>query len=310
MRSKLARYMTNLEHFATVVEVGGISAASSLLGLTQPALSRSIMRLEEVLGMKVLERSPRGIVPTEGGRALVEHVSMAIAELNKVMAISEVHRGQNDGFITCGAGSLSMNHILPQAISASKRKLGKLQINLVEGRTPELLHQLKSGELDLVLGIEQDATLYPDLQGERLLTETFQFCVRASHPLAQKPKLGLRDIATADRLVMPVLKSSPVERALNAQLSRKGIELNDHRVETFSHAVMRHLVYKDDYIAFCSSVWFADDIKSDSLQVLNGDWENPTFGTLLYRRTDDAMTPWLSYFINEIRTAAGEIKAM
>ena len=308
MRSKLSRYMTNLEHFATVVEYGNISAASSVLGITQPALTRSIMRLEEVLGTRLLHRSARGVSPTECGTAMLDHIHAAESELNKALAVVQAIRGDNEGRINCGAGSVSMNHILPTAVSRTKRRLGKVQINLVEGRTHELLYKLKNRELDLVLGIEQPDGLFADLISERLLEEEFNFCVRAGHPLASQPELNFSDLVSREQLVMPVLSSSPVERALNLELSRHGCELGDHRVETLSHAVMRHLVYEDDYVAFCSSIWFRDDIRSGSLKVLKGNWDLPQFGTMLFRRSGEVTTPWLSFFINEIRSAAVELR--
>jgi LysR family transcriptional regulator, pca operon transcriptional activator len=309
MQSKLARYMTNLEHFATVVEYGNISAASTVLGITQPALTRSIMRLEDVLGIQVLHRSARGVSPTDCGKALMEHILAADAELNKALAVVQAMRGINDGRINCGGGSVSMNHILPAAVSRARRKLGKIQINLIEGRTQELLFKLKTGELDLVLGIEQGDNLFADLHSESLIDEQFQFCVRAGHSLTRETNLNLSVVVGQDHLVMPVLKSSPVERALNLELSRLGCALSEHRVETLSHAVMRHLIYQDGYVAFCSSIWFGDDIRSGALQVLKGNWGIPAFATLLFRRSGNVMTPWLSYFINEIRTAASECRS-
>ncbi|WP_168787916.1 LysR family transcriptional regulator [Paraburkholderia aromaticivorans] len=309
MRSKLSRYMINLEHFATVVEYGNISAASSVLGITQPALTRSIMRLEEVVGTQLLHRSARGVSPTECGKAMIDHIHAAESELNKALAVVQAIRGDNEGRISCGAGSVSMNHILPTAVSRTKRRIGKVQFNLVEGRTYELLYKLQNCELDLVLGIEQADGQFADLISERLLEEEFYFCVRAGHPLASQSELNFSDLVGREQLVMPVLSSSPVERALNLELSRHGCELGDNRVETLSHAVMRHLVYEDDYIAFCSSIWFRDDIRSGALKVLKGDWDFPQFGTLLFRRSGDVTTPWLSYFINEIRSAAVELRS-
>jgi DNA-binding transcriptional LysR family regulator len=306
MHSKLARYMINLEHFATVVEFGNISAAASVLCITQPALTRSIMRLEDVLDIQLLHRSARGVSPTECGRALMEHIQVADAELNKALAVAQAMRGINDGCINCGGGSVSMSHILPAVISRARRKLGKIQINLFEGRTQELLFKLKTGELDLVLGIEQGDNLFPELSSEHLVDEQFLFCVRASHPLARETNVSLGDIVCQDLLVMPVLKSTPVERALNLELSRWGCVLSEHRVETMSHAVMRHLVYQDGYVAFCSSIWFGEDIRSGALQVLKGNWNNPAFATMLFRRSGDVPTPWLSYFIDEIKRAASE----
>lgn len=304
MRSKLARYMINLEHFSTVVQYGNISAASSVLAITQPALTRSIMKLEEVLNVQVLNRSSRGVTPTECGKALLEHIHNAETELNKAMAVVQAIRGVNDGRINCGAGAVSMNHILPGAVSRATRKLDKIRINLVEGRTKELLHRLKNCELDLVLGIEQTDNFFSDLSSERLVEEQFHFCVRAGHRLADAQQVTLASLVNEEHLVIPVLESTPLENALNVELANHGCELGECCVETLSHAVMRQLIYEDDYVAFCSSIWFKDDIRSGALKVLEGDWQTPSFGTMLFRRQTDTTPPWMDYFVNEIKSAA------
>lgn len=303
--------MVNLEHLAVVAEYQSISAASSVLAITQPALTRSIMRLEDVLGMRMLERSPRGVTLTECGKALVEHVHAATVELNKALTAVQAIRGVNEGRINCGAGGIGMAHILPIAVSRAKRKLDKVQINLFEGRTPELLYKLKNCELDLVLGIEQpDDDLFANLICEPLVGEEFHFCVSARHQLAGQQNLDIRDLMSRERIVIPMLAATPLEKSLNLELSRHGCELGEYRVETVSQAVMRKLIYEDDYVALCSSIWFHDDIRSGVLKVLAGNWNSPKFDTMLFRRESKTKIPSsIFYFINEIKNSAKTLRS-
>lgn len=304
MRSKLARHMTNLEHLATVVEYGSISAAASVLAITQPALTRSVMRLEDILGVQLLHRSVRGVTPTACGKALLEHIVVAEAELNKAQAMIESIKDSNGKRIHCGAGSVSMNHILPKAVSSIRKNHGKINIQLIEGRTHELLLKLRSGELDVVLGIEQPDGLFSEFYSERLVQERFHFCVRADHPLLKKSGLSLCDILSQEKLVMPSLAGSLVERALGNELERLGCTLNTHPIETQSPAVIRHLVDQDAYVALCSSIWFDAEIRIGSMRILSGDWNLPAFSTLLFRRDGEVITPPLELFIEQVKDAA------
>lgn len=201
-----------------------------------------------------------------------------------------------------------MNHILPSAVSRAKRRLEKIRINLVEGRTHDLLRKLKNCELDLVLGIEQTDGLYSELHSERLVEEQFHFCVRAGHPLDNAQALLFSDLLRQERLVIPVLASTPLELAFNQELLAHDCKLGDDCVETLSPAVMRQLIYEDDYVAFCSSLWFRDDIRSGALKVLKGNWKTPQFGTMLFRRRDDMSSPWMSYFVDEIKAVAAGLR--
>lgn len=306
MRSKLAGYMTNLQYFATVAEYGNISAAASVLAITQPALTRSIMRLEDVLGVQLLHRSVRGVSPTACGKALLVHITAAEGELNKALALVQSIKDPNGRSISCGAGSVSMNHILPKAVSNIRKIHGKIKIKLLEGHTPDLLLKLRNGELDLVLGIEQADGLFSEFQSEDLVQEHFHFAARADHPLMRQDPLSLRDIMNQEKLAMPSFAGCLVEQALVGELERLGCELNVRRVETLSPAVIRHLVYQDDYVAFCSSIWFGEEIRSGTMKALHGDWNLPAFSTRLFRRGGDVITPPLEVFIQAVKDAASE----
>jgi DNA-binding transcriptional LysR family regulator len=308
MRTKLARYMTNLEHFATVVKYGNISAAASVLAITQPALTRSVMRLEDVLGVQLLHRLARGVKPTDCGKALLDYIDAAEAELVKAQAMIETMKGSSEGRINCGAGSVSMNHIVPVALSAMLKKQNRVHINLVEGRTPELLLKLRNGELDLVLGIEQPGELFNEFHSEHLLEERFHFCGVRRHVRPPHDPWQFKQLVAHEKLVTPVL-GGPLGRAMQAELERLGAVMTEHRVETLSYAVARHLVLHDDYIAFCSSVVFGEEMRSGAMQVLSGDWQFPGFGTRVFRRRDEVVPATLERFIDELHRAAAAYEA-
>lgn len=307
MRSRLTRYMINLEHFAAVVECGSISAASSALHLSQSALTRSIQRLEDILGTRLLYRMPRGVAATEAGQVLLRHVETVRAELDQAETSLQILKGRSNGKIACGAGSVSMSRILPPALGRIRKKLRMVQVNLTDGRTLDLLGKLRSGELDVVIGIEQPEAGNSDLRVERLVEERFGFFMRAGHPKAREGSWTLQSVVGQDKFVMPVLATSPVERVLDAELARLGCALNPHRIETLSLPVFSHLVLNDDYFAFSSSLIFEPELRNRSVRWLQGDWRFPPFATCLYRRKDDYETPNMKSFVDEIRWAAREI---
>ena len=304
MRSKLAPFMVNLDHFATVVEYGNISAAANVIAISQPALTRSIIKLEEVLDVQLLFRTPRGVEPTACGQALMEHIAAVRAELDKAYTSIQVIRGGIAGKINCGAGPVSMVRILPDAVSRVRQKYKKIQINLMEGRTSDLLTQLRSGKLDLVIGIEQNEAHMGDIQLERLVDEHFGVYVRRGHPELQRPTWRFEDIMRHEKFVMPSLSSSPVERAMQQALAQAGCELSAHRVESLSLAAVRHLVLVDDYIAFSSTLLLDNEIRSGEVVEIKGDWTFPSFATCIYRGRNPSRADILDYFIDEVRHAA------
>lgn len=301
MRSKLTRYMINLEHFAAVVEYGTISAASSALNLSQPALTRSIQRLEDVLGTRLLCRMPRGVSATEAGTVLLRHIASVRAELDQAETAVQIIKGRSNGRIACGAGSVTMSRILPQVLGRIRDKLKMVQVSLTDGRTLDLLAKLRSGELDIVIGIEQPEHGNSDLRCERLIEEHFGFFVRTGHPLVRDEPRSLNSIVSQEKFVMPILASSPVERALDCELERLGAVLNPYRIETLSLPVFSHLVLQEDYFALSSSLIFEAELRGRTVRWLSGDWHFPSFATCLYRRRNDYDSPSVKAFVNEVR---------
>lgn len=117
-------------------EYGSINRAAAPLGLSQPALTRSIGRLEEIVGAKLLHRTSRGVVPTEFGKALIKHVQAIDSELHQASTTIDLLKGNIDGVITCGAGPVSMFYLLPAAVNEFRKRWPRLHFRLVEGHTP------------------------------------------------------------------------------------------------------------------------------------------------------------------------------
>lgn len=300
---KLARYMINLEHLATAVKYGSISNAANVLAITQPALTRSIMRLEDILEVKLLLRTARGVIPTQAGVALLEHIAATDAELERAAETIRILKGESEGRVSCGAGSVSAHHLLPAAVSAIRKRRKNVMVSLIEARTYELLPKLQSGDLDIVIGIEQFDAVSADFINEPLIYETIGFIVRAGHPVFNCEEHALRDVVASDKLVLPGLASS-LGRALQAENKRLDCTLTQHRVETLSFSAIRHLVLQEDYVALASSLVFSAELQSQDVRILRGDWFFRPMTTSLYYRRSEIVPPLLGQFIAEIRLAA------
>ncbi|MFV9475050.1 LysR family transcriptional regulator [Advenella sp. RU8] len=307
MRSKLARYMINLQHFAAVVDYGSINAAASALAITQPALTRSIAKLEDVFQVPLLERSARGVRVTAYGHALLDPIASIQAEFHKIQNHMDIMKGASEGRINCGAGSVSMIHIIPPAVSLMLRSQEKVYINLMEGHTPELLQKLKRGELDIVIGIEQVDKNFSDLSSEFLIEEEYHFCVSSTNQI-DFTNWQFKDLIGHEKLVAPV-SSGQIGKAVEHERQRLGGTLNEHRIESSSHSVIRHLVLNDNYLAFCSSILFDQEIRSGAMKILKGNWHFPPFNTNIYRRRDEYAPANTDRFVHYLKAQAGKFKA-
>ncbi len=149
----------SLRHFVLVVQEGTITRAARRAHLTQPALSTSIQRLEETLGVKLLDRGRRGATPTAAGLALVVHARAALCAVEDGRrAVREV-AGLSSGEVRLGAGTTVCAYLLPRLTAAFQRRHPNVRLRLREATSTAVLEELDAGELDL--GIVTDERAEP-----------------------------------------------------------------------------------------------------------------------------------------------------
>jgi DNA-binding transcriptional LysR family regulator len=138
--------------FMTVARLGNLTLAAQRLNITQPALTKRLVTLEERLGVNLFDRKPRGMELTAAGRIYLRHASRIEQEYRQ--ASEEIGILENAGMETLrvGAGPLFHLRYVAQAFSAVRRRFPTLRLDLVARNNGETLPMLVAGELDLVLG--------------------------------------------------------------------------------------------------------------------------------------------------------------
>jgi len=181
-----------LRHFLAVYQHRSIGQAANALRLTQPALSKSLCRLERDLDVKLFERTPLGVVPTVFGESLALNARTITAELQQAeRALAEL-RGGGRGRVTVGIGPSMAHNLLPEVTIHLAEVYPDVRLAVVEGLVDELLPMLRRGEIDVAIG-SWPRTLDGDLAAETLFTDTIRVLAAANHPLARR-KAELTDL--------------------------------------------------------------------------------------------------------------------
>lgn len=148
-----------LRHLVAVCDHGSFTAAARHLGVSQPAVTTSIRRLEEAMGAELLVRSSSGARPTQAGRALLPWARRAIAAVEQgARAVADV-RGLRAGEVRIGAGATAATFLLPSLFRAFRTSYPGVRILLRESASDEVRHGVRTGALDLgvVTGPGDDA---------------------------------------------------------------------------------------------------------------------------------------------------------
>lgn len=181
----------DLRYLVAVAEERHFGRAAAACCVSQPTLSTQIRKLEEELGVQLLERQPRAVALTRVGADVVQCARDILREVDQIERIARNATDPEVGTIRLGAFPTLAPYLLPHVLGAVRARFPRLKLLLVEAKTDDLLHSLNAGKLDVALLAEPvaDAALH----AEPLFVEPFVFATPTDHPLA-----GARDLQAAD----------------------------------------------------------------------------------------------------------------
>jgi DNA-binding transcriptional LysR family regulator len=159
--------LRQLRTFLAVAETGSVSGAARSLNVTQPAASQQLRELERAFGVRLLDRAAGKMTPTAAGHALLGPARRAQGAIEDALGAMAAHRAGDSGRVRLGTGATACIHLLPPVLTAVKQLMPGLEIVIVTGNTPAMLHQLEAGNLDLAL-VTLPSRLSPSLTAMRL----------------------------------------------------------------------------------------------------------------------------------------------
>ena len=191
--------LRDLHYLLALAEHRHFGRAAEACFVSQPTLSTQIKKLEEELGVALVERTPRKILLTETGREIARRARSVLAEVDEIKAIAQRTRDPEAGTLRLGIFPTLGPYLLPHVIPLLRERLPRLELLLTEEKTEHVIHMLREGTLDagiLALPLHEDS-----LHSEFLFEEPFVLAVPDHHPLATHPRLKLDDLAN-ERLLL------------------------------------------------------------------------------------------------------------
>ncbi|ACL57318.1 LysR family transcriptional regulator [Methylobacterium nodulans] len=161
--------------------------AATVLGVRQPALSKSLHEIEDILQARLFDRHSRGVRPTEAGMVFVRAARRILAEVRRLDEEFDLLAAPGGGSVAVGVLPVAAAGMLPGALARLKATHPDIPIRLQQGRTEELLPLLASGELDFVVGRLYAPALPDQFLREPLRTEPISILARAEPPIFAGP---------------------------------------------------------------------------------------------------------------------------
>ena len=173
MDEKLLRY------FVVATEEGNVTRAAERLGISQPALSQQLRRLERDLQAVLLERSKRGVTPTSAGQAFLPYARRVLRELREARVVMSEVEGLERGHLTIGTVQSVNINLMPRVVAEFGRRYPGVSINIRELASDRIEPQLNKGEFDVGIGFLWEHQ--PDFVTEPLFKEELMLVVPDTH---------------------------------------------------------------------------------------------------------------------------------
>lgn len=212
-----------LRYFVQIVEAGSLSKAAGVLHIAQPALSQQLAKLEDLVGKPLLNRSSRGVTPTENGLALYHHAKFMLRQLDQALSIAKSESAVH-GMVTVGLPATTVAAIGLPLVRRIRERYPSILLNVVEGMSGHIGQLMRLGQLDLAVLFSSDAA--GEVAIEPLLVEEL-FVMLPAHSTLVPPDRTRISIAEAAALplILPT-GSHGLRQRIAAEFDNRGLNSN------------------------------------------------------------------------------------
>ncbi|MEM7464381.1 MAG: LysR substrate-binding domain-containing protein [Pseudomonadota bacterium] len=253
--------LRQLRCFVTVARRRSFVLAAEELGLTQPAVSRSVRELEQIIGHELFDRSQRGAQLTNRGRTLLDAAEMGLLQIAQGVSAATGDVSPTDP-IRLGALPNVCSQFLPDIVHGFKLDYPHVTVTILPGTNANLLDGLRLGETDLVLGRLSSTDDMRGLVFETIFDEPLIFVVRRNHPLASSTA-QLEDTLSFPYVVPP--RGTIIRQEMDRFLASRGITDLPNVIETTSSDFQRSYVLKTDAICVIPRGVFMTDLTAGEI---------------------------------------------
>lgn len=225
----------HLQCFVEICRARSMKSAAEKLNLTQPAISKTLKELEEILNVPLLTRSRAGVSLTRHGDVFLHFAEMSLASLLQAVAGVEDLAGQGRARLAVGALPSVAAGLMPAVATHFAELSSSTTLQIMDGPHGYLIDRLRRGDLDIVIGRLGPSDSMQNISFTQLYNEEVRFIVRAGHPLLAAPELP----RIPEYQVIYPSQGSAIRPLVERFLISHGIGRIDKRLETVSGAFGR-----------------------------------------------------------------------
>ncbi|WP_257883820.1 LysR family transcriptional regulator [Roseobacter insulae] len=285
--------------FLEVARTGSVVSASAELGVTQPAVSKTLKELESIVGVPLFDRRNRRLFLNASGVIFQRLGAAALNELDRAQTSARAaHR--NISKLSVGALPTTATTLVPTAALDLQRLMPSCVLRVSTGPNWFLLSQLRAGALDIVVGRMADPDSMTGLTFQQLHAENVVAVVRHDHPLTCRPD---SEAFLSYPLILPP-SGAVIHQLVRSYLVSVGASDARPIFESVSLAFSRHILLESDAIWFISKGVIREELHNGLLRALDLDAPMLAGPVGISRRADEAASPEAEALIAALQNAS------
>jgi LysR family transcriptional regulator, low CO2-responsive transcriptional regulator len=258
--------LKQLEVFLAVAESSSFSRGAEATFITQSTVSQHISALEQELGIRLLDRTGKGAMPTEAGKIILNHARRIVAEMRGIAPAINRFKGLEDVSLTVGASNIPGDYMIPEALPNLLKRFPRLAITVLQGDSHDVLEKITREEVEIgVVGsrFSADAYTFTPLGRDRII------------PVAGRGNTlyGRGEVSPEELAGQPIIsreRGSGTGKTVNDALSAIGIDPGGLNVKVTlgSNEGVKHAVKSGIGISFISELSVRNELERGELFAL------------------------------------------
>ena len=257
--------LRQLRNLLAVMDEGTLGKAAARVNISQPALTKSIQRLETELGVRLFERNSRGMRPTLYADSLRGYAKAACLAMAEAQSQITALRNGTEGLLTVAAAPALAAEFLPKIVARLLSERPKLQVRVVS-QNKELFSGLIEGRFNVVVAMLYDEAPDDVVDKHWIFNDELVVVMRPAHRLASDGAITAEKLA-AEKWVLQE-PSSWSHKRIRLYFEQNGLSLPRYAMESRDPAVLRGIIADSDHIGVMARLGIRRDIDAGRLTAI------------------------------------------
>lgn len=292
----------HLEALIEIANCQNTTIAARRIGVTQPAVYRSLRELEQVVDAPLFDRRYRRMVPTQAGETLLQRAKLALTELRYCENDLASRKGLVSGRVKIGILPLLQTMLVPQVVDTLSAQFPGLRFSILDRPYETLVADLRSGDIDVIVGALREPAPLDDMIEEELFTDVLSVIGGARHPLIREKRISVAQLA-GEGWVVPV-RGTLIRDYFDSLFRTANVAAPTDLIESSSVSTIRALLLESNRLAIISRGRIHYEERSGILAPLAFPLQGTQRKIGITTRADASLPPGVDAFLGQLRALA------